>query len=128
MITDHLPPKKARLLTALVCDSDVLAACETAGVSRTTAYRWLDQAEFKAALARQRDAVLSGALESIKTQSAQAVTELSKLLSVKDDRLRRLVCNDILTHAMRIRELDDFEKRLVALEKAQTSKGKGGEA
>jgi hypothetical protein len=29
-----------------------------------------------------------------------------------------LICNDILGHAMKIRELDDVERRLAALEQA----------
>jgi hypothetical protein len=37
--------------------------------------------------------VLSTALESVKTQAARAVTELTGLLTVQDERLRRLVGN-----------------------------------
>jgi hypothetical protein len=96
-------------------------------VGRTTAYRWMNEPAFKDELARQRDAVLSAALESVKTQATRAVTELTGLLTVKDERLRRLVCNDILAHAMKVRELEDFESRLAVLEKAMTNKENGGE-
>ena len=44
------------------------------------------------------------------------MSELAGLMSTEDDRLRRLICNDILGHALRVRELEDFERRLVALE------------
>jgi len=64
----------------------------------------------------------------VKTHAARAVTELAGLLNVKDDRLRRQVCNDLLAHAMKVRELDDLEGRLAALEKALANKGKGAEA
>jgi hypothetical protein len=128
MITDGLTPKQLGLLAALTCDADIQAACAAAKVSRTTAYRWMKEPAFLNELARQRDAAFSAALDSVKTQAARAVSELTGLLGAKDDRLRRLVCNDLLAHAMKVRELEDFEKRLTVLEKAMTGKGKGGEA
>ncbi len=128
-MTEELTPRKTRLLAALASDPDVPAACAAAGVSRTTAYRWQSEPAFKDELARQREAALSAALESVKTQAVRAAAGLAGLLDVKDDRLRRLVCNDILAHAMKVRELEDFERRLAALEQALAkTKGKGGEA
>jgi len=129
IMTEKLTPQKMRLLTALASDPDVQAACTAAGVGRTTAYRWQNEPAFKEELKRQREAVLSAALESVKTQAKRAVAELAGLLNVKDDRLRRQVCNDILAHAMKVRELDDFGSRLEALERAmENNKEKGGEA
>ena len=128
MITDGLTPKQLRLLAALTYDADIQAACAAAKVSRTTAYRWMKEPTFLNELARQRDAAFSASLDSVKTQAARAVSELVGLLGAKDDRLRRLVCNDILAHAMKVRELEDFEARLAALEKAMANKERGGEA
>ena len=118
--------RQMRLLAALVGDPDVQAACAVAGVSRMTAYRWLKQPAFQDELTRRRDAVLSEALERIKTEATRAAAELARLLSVDDARLRRLVCNDILNRAMKVRELEDFENRLVALEKAMAKNQKKG--
>lgn len=117
-----MTPQKLRLLAALAADPDVQTACATTGVTRSTAYRWQNEPAFKEELARQREAALSAALESVKTQATRAASELAGLLNVKDDRLRRLVCNDILAHAMKVRELEDFERRLEALETALTRK------
>lgn len=128
-MTEELTPQKMRLLAALASDPDVQAACVAAGVSRTTAYRWQSEPAFKDELARQREAALSAALESVKTQATRAAAELAGLLNVKDERLRRLVCNDILGHAMKVRELEDFERRLEALEKTlANTKERQGEA
>ena len=69
--------------------------------------------------------MLSEALASVKTHATRAVAELAALLTAKDDRLRRLVCNDLLAHAMKVRELEDIERRLDALEKALAKKEKG---
>jgi hypothetical protein len=113
----RLAPRQLALISALVCNPDLQAACKAAGVSRTTAYRWLKHPAFGEELARQRDAVLTEALAAVKTHATQAVTELATLLTAKDERLRRLVCNDILAHALRVRELEDIERRLLILEK-----------
>jgi len=121
-----LAPVKMRLLVALVSDPEVQAACTVAGVSRMTAYRWLKQPAFQDELKRRRDAVLSEALERIKTEATRAAAELARLLSVDDPRLRRMVCNDILDRAMKVRELEDFENRLVAQEKSMAKNQKKG--
>lgn len=120
----ELTLRHQRLISALVVDPDVLAACKVAGVGRSTAHRWLRDPAFRAELARQRDAVLVEALDSVKTHAARAMTELAGLLQSKDDRLRRMICNDLLNHAMRVRELEDIERRLVALEKAVKHNGR----
>ena len=114
---NKLTPLKMKLVAALVLEHDIQTAAMSVGVSRVTAYRWMKEAAFTEELVRQRDAVLTASLESVKTSSARAATALTALLDVQDERLRRLVCNDILTRAMKIRELDDFERRLTALEK-----------
>ena len=114
---NKLTPLKMKLVAALVLEHDIQTAAMSIGVSRVTAHRWMKEAAFTKELTQQRDAVLTAALESIKTSSARAVTALTALLNVQDERLRRLVCNDILTCAMKIRELDDFERRLTAVEK-----------
>ena len=88
------------------------------GRCRSTAHRWLRQQAFRDELARQRDAVFSEALDAVKTHATRAMAELARLLCSKDDRLRRFICNDILGHALRVRELDDIARRLAALEKA----------
>lgn len=47
-------------------------------------------------------------------------------LQTAHSRLRRLVCNDILNHAIRLREADEFERRLSALEAALAQMNKEG--
>ena len=86
-------------------------------MGRTTAHRWMKLPAFQDELTRQRDAVLGEALAQVRTYTARAVTELATLLSDPDGRLRRLACNDILDHALKIRNTEDIERRLLILEK-----------
>ena len=113
-----LSARQRQLLTALVATPDVQAAAKAVGVPRSTAHYWLKQPAFQKELALQRDAVLYEALDSVKAHTTQAVTEMAKLLTSSDERLRRQVCNDILGHAVRVREMENIERRIAALEEA----------
>lgn len=118
-----LTPRQARLLAALVVGGDMQAACRAAGVGRTTAYAWLRLPEFKDALQRQREAAFAEALACVKGHVNKAVAGLARLLSVKDARLRRLACNDVIGHAFRIREIESIEQRLDRIERALEAQG-----
>ena len=120
-------PKQLLLLAALAEEANVQAAAKAAGVTRQTAHRWLRMVEFRDELARRREVVLAEALAGVTTQAGRAAGELGRLLETSDLRLRRLVCNDILNHALRVRELENLERRLAALEKVMEEK-KGGKA
>lgn len=111
-------PRQKKLIAALVADPDIAAGCKVAGIGRTTAHTWLRDQAFKEALARERDAVFAAAMNAIKAHVTRAVSELASLLDTKDADLRRLVCKDILSHALKVRELEDIEARIDALEKA----------
>ena len=109
--------RQKKLLTALVNTSDVQAACKAAGVGRTAAYGWLKNQDFREELNRLRDNALSDALTHIKTYTAQAVDQLALLMKSEDERMRRQVCNDILSHALNIRGKETLDQRLQALER-----------
>ena len=109
--------EQMKLMTALAGNLGMPAACEAAGVSRATAYRWVKEPAFQEELRRLRDEVLSEALATVKTHAARAVTKLAELVDAEDDRVSRRACNDILGRALKVRELDDFERRLAAMEK-----------
>ena len=129
-MNEPITAQQMLLLEALVQNPNIQAACAATGVGRTTAYRWMEEPAFMAELERQRDIVLTVALQSVKTSATKAAKELTALLDVQDERLRRQVCNDVLTRAVKIRELEDFERRLAALEsrlvKNATEGWKGG--
>lgn len=110
--------RQRKLLACLIIESDISAACRTAGISRQTGHRWLKCPEFRAALERERDKLFSDALATIKSHVNTAATKLGELLATDDDRVRRLACNDIIGHALRIREIEGIERRLEQLETA----------
>jgi phage terminase small subunit len=115
--SEELTPRQEKLLSALVADPEITAAAKSAGVGRSSAHRWLRQPSFKAELAQQRDAAMTEALDTFKSHAARATTALADLMSTDNERLRRQICNDILGHALKVRELEDIERRLTLLEK-----------
>jgi transposase-like protein len=113
----YVTSKQEIILAALVAESSVEKAARAAKVSRATVYRWLDDADFKIKLKEQRDVLLETAVESIKCRAAKAVEKLAALMDSKDERTRRLACKDLIDYALRIKEVQSIEDRLVAMEK-----------
>ncbi|MBT8046242.1 MAG: hypothetical protein KJN67_03650 [Pontiella sp.] len=120
----NLSARQNLLLVELVKNPDIQAAARAAGIGRTTAYRWLAQPDFSNELTRRRDDAMTEALSSIKSQTTRAAMELNRLLDTEDERLRRMLCNDILRHAIRVRELEEIERRLIRLEQHMASQEK----
>ena len=112
----RLTPRQEQLLVAMMTQPDLAKAARAAGVQRMTAYRWLKQPDFQAALAARRENALLESLEAIRLHVAQAVSGLTDLLDSPDERLRRLACKDVLQQAMWLRDQEDTERRLRALE------------
>jgi len=110
-----LSARQKKLLIELIHTPDVTAAAAAAGVARSTVYRWMENPEFTEQLSKLRDESMRHALESIKSQTQRAATELIRLLDTPDERLRRMLCNDILNHAAKARKLDRLEKWLTQM-------------
>ena len=69
--------------------------------------------EFKAALKKQRDLVIEDALEVLKRNITVAVDTLIGLLrTTESETLKRLICNDIINHTIKSKEIEDLEKRI----------------
>ena len=123
--SNELTARQQRLLIELVKNTDLQKAARTAGVGRTTVYRWLEDSRFAAVLARLRNETMKDALDSVKALTARAAQELAGLLDTEDERLKRLLCNDILGHAIKVRELEEIERRLVRMEERMNQETKG---
>lgn len=113
---NNFTERQRNLLIEMVRHTDIQAACKAAEIGRTTAYRWLGQPAFRAELSRLRNDTMSQALSSIKSLTNRAAQELGALLDSNNEGLRRLVCKDILRHAIQIREIEEIEQRLEQLE------------
>lgn len=98
-------------------NSSVEEGCKKARVSRTTFYAWLKDDDFKAELKRQRNEIIQNALDRLKSAITKAVEELIKLTNAKREEVRRLACNDIITHTLKSIEVEEIEERLDKVER-----------
>ena len=108
--------RQQRLLTELMPTTDIQAAAREAGDGRSTVYRWLQNPAFADKLKQMRNEAMNEALSAVKSLTVRAAEELMRLLDTEDERLRRHVCRDILSHAIKVRELEEIERRLARLE------------
>ena len=72
--------------------------------------------EFHAELHRQREEVAREALGILEQSLTRAIETLVGLLDTNDDRLKRLICNDVLNHILKYHEIKDLDQRLGQLE------------
>jgi hypothetical protein len=94
--------------------------CRKAGVSKNAFYTWLQNPSFKAELTRMQDEVVVSAVQTLKSSMARATDTLVSLLERKENpTLLRYVCNDIIGHVVKFKELQEIEKRVEALEELQ---------
>jgi hypothetical protein len=114
-----LTPVQVKMIAALLDDGNVQAAAQSAGVSRSTFYRWLDDCPaFKIELDRGRRALFSEALSRLAGATARAVDVLTEAMSGRNTAERGRAAGRVLDLALRIAEFEQLDARLAALEEA----------
>lgn len=115
-----LTTKQRRLIASLLSEPTILGASEKAGVSESTAYRWLrDDPEFK----RQMTAAEGEAIDRATRQliGLQDVA-IKTIKTIIDDQatppgVRLRAAATILDYLLKMRELRNLEQRLADLER-----------
>jgi len=111
-----LTDRQRKAIPFIVSSPTYTKGCKKAKVNKTTLYKWLKEPEFKAELDRQRDEIAAEAFGVLSQSLTKAVETLTGLLDTKDDRLKRLVCKDIIEHILKRKETEDLDKRLTEIE------------
>ena len=111
-----LTSRQNTAISALLTTPTVEQAAETAGVGRTTVFRWLNQPEFREELRRRRNEIVDCALDTFKVYVLRAVETLARLLDSEDEKVARLAAKDVLAFVLKTRELQELEGRLDKLE------------
>jgi hypothetical protein len=114
---DSLSPRQSRVISILVQARTMEEGAKLGGVSKTTVYSWLRTPFFREELTRRKNEVMNVALENLKSQVEKAVSVLATLLDSSNETIRRYCANDILTHALKAKELQDIEERLSGIER-----------
>jgi hypothetical protein len=110
---------QVKMIGFLLDSGNVQAAAQSAGVSRSTFYRWLDDCPaFKAELDRGRRTLFSEALSRLAGAAARAVDVLAEAMSGRNTAERGRAAGRVLDLALRIAEFEQLDARLAALEEA----------
>jgi hypothetical protein len=114
------------LLMALACGATAEAAARSAGVSQPTVYRRLKDQEFCKKLEQTKSEMVqrtAGMLTASGMESVKTLMELQKPAAPPAVRLG--AARSVLEIGMKVREREDLEKRLIALEQqAETNKAR----
>lgn len=121
-----LSEKQERAILAVLDSRSIEEACRKAGISRTLYYEWLkDDPRFAEALRSRRDAAGAEALERLHRGLSIAVDVLVDLLASKNEWVRRVAANDVISRFLKAKELGDLEERLGRLESAMANRKDG---
>jgi len=99
----------------------VAEAAAAAGVGKRTLFRWLAQDDqFRAALAAEEGRVLDGVTRRLLALADAATDHLAGVLTgpMTTDQTRLRAIDMILSHLLRLRELNTLEERVSRLEEA----------
>ena len=116
----NLTARQKRVINALLTERTIGAACESAGVGRTTLARWLTLDLFNNALRTEQEKTTRRANWLLIGAQEKAINVLLTLAeSARNEATKRAAAVDLLTFSLKFNEAIDFENRLTALEKAK---------
>ena len=109
-----------RFIGALLTSRNVRSACSTAGISERTAYRWLADPTFRAALHEAEAQLLDGVARRLLALAEAATDHLGGVLTgpMTTDQARLRAIDLVLGHLLKLRELNTLEARIARLEEA----------
>jgi transposase-like protein len=117
--------RQNKFVASLVSGRSVTGAAEEAGVTASTAYRWLAQEPVRAELQAQSGAVMTAAQARLGALLDLALDAIADgLAGQKLGLSRRWAADTILRHAVRLLELLRLEERIAALEERMTAAGR----
>jgi hypothetical protein len=114
----ELTPRQRRIIPYLLCHN-ITEACKLARVSRKALWEWQKEEEFQYELQKARDELFSGSLELITGNVEKAVSKLLELMEAAEKQDVQVRCAEkILEFAVKLKQMEDLEKRLAILEQA----------
>jgi hypothetical protein len=117
--TEKLSSDQVQALAALLTEKDVKSAAAKAGCGETTLHRWLkEDADFKAALKDAEAELIESAVRRLVGVAGDAIGVLVTIMNNKRAAhgVRVRAAKVVLEQFVRLRELDNLEERIAALE------------
>lgn len=101
---------------ALLSNPRIDQAADSAGIGRTTLFRWLQDETFRAAYDEARQRAFGGAVARLQEVSTDAVDTLHRNLRCGKPMVEVRAATSILELALQAVEVQDMERRLEELE------------
>lgn len=110
--------KHESLIIALLSTPDIQSAAIKAGISESTAWRWMQDDEFQAKYKAAKKQALSVAIAQLQAATGEAVQTLRDVAADADSPASSRVsaAKSILELAIKAAEIEDIEQRLSDLE------------
>lgn len=118
-------PKQKKVIAQLIAGADITDAAASVGVARSTVWRWSKQDRFKRALADAEADALAVVSRALVRMAHKAVETLERTMDDPNASPASKVraADIILGRLLQLRQLVDFESRLLALEKEHGRSG-----
>jgi hypothetical protein len=105
-----------RAIASLLVSKSIAAAAEHSGTPLRTLWRWAGDPRFLAALHSAEGAIVTDATRRLLQLSGKAIDALEKVLDTGPPALRLRAAGMVLDQLLTLRELQNTESRLAALE------------
>ncbi len=100
----------------LLASKSLEEGCRQAKVAKNTVYGWLNDETFQKELKRQREKIVEGALENLKSNITQATETLVKLLASNRETIQIRAAENIIEFTLKATEFEKLEERIQSLE------------
>jgi hypothetical protein len=119
IISDGLTKKQEIALVALLTHHTIEEAANSCNVSRTMIFKYLQEEPFLTAYRNARSETVSHAIAQVQSACSEAVQVLRDIMNDKESPASSRVASarTIIETGIKAVELDELERRLVALEK-----------
>src|ERR1051325_10735451 len=115
---DKLGRRSEAAIVALLTHPTLPDAAQSAGVSETTLWRWLQRDEFRKKYREAQNRVFEGALGSLQLASTEAASCLRRNLTCSNVSVQVQAAKAILDYTIKAREMFELENRIALLEAA----------
>jgi transposase-like protein len=113
-----LTHKQEKAIMLLLQNKKIEEVAQELGISTKTLYRWLKQDVFKKRFVEVRQELFNEALDSLKTLTKQAIDTLEDVIKNGTKETSRVTASKtVLELALRLKEVEELEKRVEELEK-----------
>jgi transposase len=113
-----LTHRQEKAIMLLLQNKKMEEVAQKLGISTKTLYRWLKQDAFKERFQEVRQELFNEALDSLKTLTKQAIDTLEDVIKNGTKETSRVTASKtVLELALRLKEVEELEKRVEELEK-----------